>query len=197
MSEKYFTTKNLVKIGMLTAVATVLFFIKIPLPFIAPPFYELDFSGIAALIGGFAMGPIAGVLIEFLKNVINLIIDGSITGGVGELSNFLTGCAYVLPASLIYKYNKNRKSALWGILTGIIIMTVFGYYSNSLVMLPTYAKALKMPIEVIVSMGSQIHSSIDSVGDFVLFCVVPFNLIKGVLVGIVTFLIYKKIRKVL
>lgn len=194
---KKFNMNKITKISMLTAVATILFFIKIPLPFIAPPFYELDLSGLAALIGGFAMGPLAGVLIEFLKNLINLLIDGSITGGVGELSNFLTGCVFVLPASLIYMKYKNKKSALVGILAGIVAMTVFGYFSNVYVMIPTYAKALKMPLEVIVGMGTKIHKSIDSVSSMVLLCVVPFNLIKGIIVGFVTFLLYKKVRKVL
>lgn len=189
--------KSTVKISMLTAVATILFLIKIPLPFIAPPFYELDLSGVAALIGAFALGPMAGVLIELLKNLINLLIDGSITGGVGELSNFLTGCVFVLPASIIYMKRKNKKSALIGILTGIVLMTIFAYLSNVYVMIPTYAKALKMPIDVIVGMGTKIHTSINSVSSLVLLCVVPFNLIKGFIVGFVTFFIYKKIRKVL
>lgn len=197
MTEKLFSTKNLAKIGMLTAVATVLFLIKVPLPFIAPPFYELDFSGVAALVGGFAMGPVAGVLIEFLKNLINLLIDGSITGGVGELSNFLTGCAFVLPASLLYKYNKTKKFALLGICTGILVMTIFGYLSNTYIMIPTYAKALNIPINAIVGMGTSIHSSIHSVNSLVLLCVVPFNLIKGTLVGLSTFFLYKKVRRLL
>ncbi len=186
-----------VKISMLTAVATILFLIKLPLPFIAPPFYELDFSGVASLIGGFALGPVAGALIELLKNLLNLIIDGSITGGVGELSNFLTGCAFVLPASVIYLKKKNKKSAFLGILTGVVVMTIFGYFSNVYVMIPTYARALNMPVDAIVAMGTKIHSSIDSVKSLVLFCVAPFNLVKGILVGAVTFLLYKKIRKVL
>ena len=189
--------KVMIRIAMLTAIATVLFLIKIPLPFIAPPFYELDFSNVVSLIGAFAMGPLAGVIIEFLKNIINLIIDGSITGGVGELSNFLTACAFVVPASVIYRNNKNKKFALVGLVTGVIAMTVFGYFSNLFVMIPIYSKALSIPIEVLIGMGTKIHKSIDSVGDMILLCVVPFNLIKGVLVSAVTFILYKKIRKIL
>lgn len=194
---KNFNMNKIVKISMLTAVATILFFIKIPMPFIAPPFYELDLSGLAALIGGFAMGPLAGVIIEFLKNLINLLIDGSITGGVGELSNFLTGCAFVLPASIMYSSYKSKKSALIGIIAGIVVMTVFGYFSNVYVMIPTYSKALKIPLEALVGMGTKIHKSVDSVSSMVLLCVVPFNLIKGIVVGSVTFLLYKKVRRML
>ncbi len=186
-----------VRIAMLTAVATILFLIKVPLVFIAPPFYELDLSSVASLIGSFAMGPLAGVIIELLKNLINLIIDGSITGGIGELSNFVTACAFVLPASIIYNRNKTKKSALIGLVCGIAAMTLFGYISNTYVMIPAYSKALNLPIEVIVSMGTKIHKSVNSVNDLVLLCVVPFNIIKGVVVSFVTFVLYKKIRKIL
>ena len=132
-----------------------------------------------------------------MKNLINLLIDGSITGGVGELSNFLTGCAFVLPASIMYSRYKSKKSALIGIITGIVVMTVFGYFSNVYVMIPTYSKALKIPLEALVGMGTKIHKSVDSVSSMVLLCVVHFNLIKGIVVGSVTFLLYKKVRRML
>ncbi len=188
-------THVLVKIAMLSAAATILFLIKIPLPFIAPPFYELDLSNVVSLIGGFAIGPWAAVIIELLKNVINLIIDGSITGGIGELSNFVTACAFTVPAALIYNRSKTKRSALTGLVVGIIVMTVFAYLSNLYIMIPAYSKALKIPVDVIVGMGTKIHSSINSVSSLVIFCVVPFNIIKGACVSFVTFLLYKKIRK--
>ena len=190
-------TKIMVTVAVLSAVATILFLIKIPLAFIAPPFYELDLSNVVSLIGAFALGPVAGILIELLKNVINLIIDGSITGGIGELSNFLTACAFVVPASFIYKYRKDKKSAILGLFVGVITMTVFGFFSNLHIMIPAYSKALSLPLEQIVGMGTLIHSSIDSVFDLVFLCVVPFNLIKGTIISIVTFLLYKKISKLI
>ena len=190
-------THKLVKIALLTAAATILFLIKIPLPFIAPPFYELDLSNTVSLIGGFALGPMAAILIELLKNIINLIIDGSITGGIGELSNFVTACAFAIPASLIYKHSKSRKSAITGLAAGVIMMTVFGYISNLFIMIPAFSMALEIPVETIVAMGTKIHSSIDSVTDLVLLCVVPFNLVKGIVVSIITFLLYKKIRVII
>ena len=186
-----------IKIAILTAVASILFLLKMPLVFVAPPFYELDLSSVASLIGAFSMGPLAGVIIELLKNLINLIIDGSITGGVGELSNFLTSCAFVLPAAVIYKKNKTKKSALIGLASGIVVMTAFAYLSNCYIMIPAYSKALKLPVEVIVSMGTKINSAVDSLNDLILICVVPFNIIKGIVVSIVTFVLYKKIRKIL
>lgn len=188
-------TKKMVTTAILSAVATLLFFIKIPLAFIAPPFYELDLSNVVSLIGAFALGPIAGIVIEFLKNVINLIIDGSITGGIGELSNFLTACALVIPASLVYKHRKNKTSAIVGLLVGVMVMTIFGYFSNLYIMIPAYSTALHLPLEEIIKMGTVIHSSIDSVSDLVFLCVVPFNICKGIIVSLVTFLLYKRISK--
>ncbi len=190
-------TNYIVKVAMLSAAATILFFIKAPIPFIAPPFYEFDLSNIASLIGSFALGPMAGVLIELIKNLLNLMIDGSITGGVGELSNFLTGCAFVLPSSILFMKNKNKNSAIIGLLAGVIVMTAFSYISNIYIMIPAYSKALSLPIENIVSMGTAIHESIDSMNDMVLLCAVPFNMIKGVILSILTFLLYKKIRTIL
>ena len=191
------STKKLTSVGMLTAAATILFLIKIPLPFIAPPFYELDLSNVVSLIGAFAMGPLWGALIEFLKNLINLLIDGTITGGVGELSNFLTSCAFIVPASLIYKYTKSRNGATIGMIVGIVTMTIFGFLSNLYVMIPAYSSALNIPIEAIVGMGTKIHSSINSVTDLVFLCVVPFNLLKGVVISGLTFLLYKRIRNLI
>lgn len=190
-------THVLVKIAMLSAAATILFLIKIPLPFIAPPFYELDLSNVVSLIGGFAIGPWAAVTIELLKNVINLIIDGSITGGIGELSNFVTACALTVPAALIYNRSKTKMSALIGLVVGVVVMTIFAYLSNLYIMIPAYSKALKIPVDVIVGMGTKIHSSVKSVSSLVILCVVPFNLIKGAVVSLVTFLLYKKIRKLI
>ena len=125
------------------------------------------------------------------------MIDGSITGGVGELSNFLTGCAFVLPSSIIYIKNKNKKSAITGLLTGVLVMTAFSYLSNIYIMIPAYSKALNLPTENIVAMGTAIHKSIDSMNDLVLLCVVPFNIIKGIILSVITFLLYKKIRVIL
>ena len=94
--------RTLAQIAMLGAVATVLMLVEFPLPFIAPPFYELDFSEVPILVGAFAMGPLAGVAIEAIKILLNFVINGTITAGVGEFANFILGCAFLLPASLIY-----------------------------------------------------------------------------------------------
>ncbi|HIW20751.1 MAG TPA: ECF transporter S component, partial [Candidatus Dorea intestinavium] len=148
--------KRMVQIGMLSAIAVVLMLFEIPLPF-APPFYKIDFSEIPVMIGGFAMGPMAAVVIEFVKIVLNLIINGTMTAGIGELANFLIGIALVLPAALIYKKKKTRKAAALGMGIGTLFMTLVGSVLNAFVLLPTYAKAFSMPLEGLVEMGTAIN----------------------------------------
>ena len=116
---------------MLSSVASILMLIEFPLPFIAPPFYQLDFSEIPVLIGAFSMGPMAGILIEMIKIILNLCINGTMTAGVGELANFVIGCALVLPAAFIYKRKKTKKAAIVGLVTGTVFMTIFGCFINS------------------------------------------------------------------
>ena len=194
---RFMKNKNadwIVKISMLSAVATVLMLLEFPLPFIAPSFYELDFSEVPALIGAFAMGPVAGVVIEAIKILLNFFINGSITGGVGELSNFVLGVAFVLPAGLIYKRKKTKKSALLGIVLGGIFMVILGCFSNAFIMIPLYSKM--MPLDAIIAQAAAIWPVIDSTFKFVLLCVVPFNIVKAALVTAVTMVIYKRISPI-
>lgn len=195
-SKKKLSTRMIAQIGMLGAIAVVLMLFEIPLPF-APSFYEIDFSEVPVLIGCFSMGPLAGVLIELIKIILNLCINGSVTAGVGELANFVIGCALVLPAAFIYKRKKTKKGAIIGLVTGTLFMTISGCFINAYIMLPTYAKAFGMPIEALVEMGTAVNASITDLMTFVMFAVVPFNLLKGVLVSIIVLLIYKKISPIL
>lgn len=183
------------KIGMLSAIAVILMLFEIPLPF-APAFYEIDFSEVPVLVGCFAMGPLAGVLIELIKIIMNFIINGTITAGVGEIANLLIGCAFVVPAGIIYKKHRSRKSAIIGMVTGTIFMTIVGCFLNAFILLPAYAKAFQMPIEALVEMGAAVNGSVNSLLTFVMFAVAPFNLLKGVLVSLIVLLIYKKISPV-
>ena len=183
------------KIGMLSAIAVVLMLFEIPLPF-APAFYEIDFSEVPVLVGCFAMGPLGGMLIELIKIIMNFIINGTITAGVGEIANLLIGCAFVVPAGIIYKKHKSRKSAIIGMATGTIFMTIVGCFLNAFILLPAYAKAFQMPIEALVEMGAAVNGSVNSLLTFVMFAVAPFNLLKGVLVSLIVLLIYKKISPV-
>ncbi len=186
----------IVKVGMLSAVATVLMLIEFPIPFIAPSFYELDFSEVPVLIGAFSMGPMAGIAIEAVKILLNFMFNGSITGGVGELSNFVLGIVFVLPAAIIYIRNKTRKSALFGLIAGGLTMVVLGCFINAFVMLPLYSQII-IPMEQIIAMAASIWPAIDTVFEFVLLCVAPFNLIKAALVTLVTMVLYKRLSPIL
>lgn len=183
------------KVAILSAMAFILMLIEFPLPFIAPSFYELDFSEVPVLIGTFALGPVAGGVIELLKILLNLIFNGTDTGFVGEFSNLMMGLVFVLPAGFIYKYQKTKLSALLGLVVGGVSTVVLGCFINAYVMLPLYSAF--MPIEQIIGMGTAIWPAIDSTLDFVLLCVAPFNLVKVVLVSVITMLLYKRLSPIL
>lgn len=194
--ERTLGTREITTIGMLGAVATVLMLFEIPLPF-APSFYEIDLSEVPVLIGTFAMGPLAGTFVELVKIILNFVINGTMTAGVGELANFCLGCAFCVPAGMIYRRKKTKKRAVIGLVTGTAVMTFLGCFINAYVMLPAYAKAFSLPLDTIVAMGSEVNGSITNLSTFVMFAVVPFNLLKGIVVSTIVLLIYKKISPIL
>lgn len=189
------SVRTTVKIGMLAAISVVLMLFEIPLPF-APSFYEIDFSEVPVLIGAFAMGPVAGAAIELVKILLNLVITGTDTAGVGELANFIIGCSLCLPAAIVYKRKKTRKGAMIGMAAGTALMVVIGCLINAYVMLPAYSAAFGLPIDALVQMGTAVNPSITSLSTFVIFAVAPFNLLKAVLVSLIVLLIYKKISPI-
>ena len=189
------SVRTTVKIGMLAAISVVLMLFEIPLPF-APSFYEIDFSEVPVLIGAFAMGPAAGAAIELVKILLNLVITGTDTAGVGELANFIIGCSLCLPAAIVYKQKKTRKGAMIGMAAGTALMVVIGCLINAYVMLPAYSAAFGLPIDALVQMGTAVNPSITSLSTFVIFAVAPFNLLKAVLVSLIVLLIYKKISPI-
>ena len=187
--------RYLAAVGMLSAAATVIMAFEIPLPFLAPPFYQLDFSEVPALIGGFALGPVAGILIELVKVLLHMMIKGSASAGVGDLANFLIGCSFLVPASLIYRMHKTRRVAIAGMAVGTVSMAIIGCALNAFVLLPAYT--VIMPMETILEAGKAVNANIDSVFTFVLIAVAPFNLVKGVVVSLVTLVLYKYISRLL
>ncbi|MBR2562746.1 MAG: ECF transporter S component [Eubacterium sp.] len=186
-------THKMIQIAMLGAIATVLMLFEFPMPFLAPSFYEFDFSELPVLIGGFAMGPIAGILIEALKIVLHLLIKGTHTAFVGELGNFLIGCGMVIPASLVYQRMKSKKGAVIGLISGTLCMSIAGAFVNAFLLLPAYGKAFGMPVEAFVEMGAAIHASVNSLFKFCLLLVTPFNLVKGAIISVLSMLLYKRI----
>ena len=183
-------------IGVFAAVAAVLMYFEIPLPF-APPFYQIDLSEVPVFICSFSLGPVAGVVCELVKILLKLVLKGTSTAFVGDFANFVVGCSFVLPATIIYHRFKTKKGALAGMAIGTAVMTVFGSLFNAVYLLPTFAELYGMPLEAIIGMGTAVNKAINSVSTLVLFAVVPFNLIKGVIVTILTFLLYKRIERLL
>ena len=173
-TERILSTRKIAMIGMFSAIAAVLMLFEIPMPF-APGFYKLDFSELPALIAAFAFGPVAGVMVEFCKIVLKLLFKSTSTAFVGELANFAVGCSFLLPASIIYLFNKTKKTAVLGCITG----------------------TLCMPMEALIGMGTAINGAITGITSFVCFAVAPLNLIKGASVSIITLLVYKQLSPIL
>lgn len=198
----YVSTKSkmsvhtIAKISILGALAFLVMMFEIPLPF-APDFYKLGFDEVIVLIGGFALGPWAAVCIEALKIALNLIIGGSMTMGVGEVTNFLIGLSFVLPATIIYQRKKTRKHALIGLIAGTICMTILGGVLNYFIMLPAYSYFMNLPLERIIEIGHAVNPNINGLLALVLMATTPFNLLKGILCSIVVFLSYKKASPVI
>lgn len=185
------STKKIAVMGMLGALAAVLMLFEVPLPFIAPSFYGLDLSEVPILVGTFALGPVAGAVMEVVKILIKLVLKPTSTGFVGEFANLVFGCSMVLPAGLIYRFHKTKKSAMIAMAVGTVIMAAVGIVGNALVMIPFYANF--MPLENILAAGAAINPAVGNVWTFAVFCVGPFNVIKGIIVSVITALVYKRV----
>ena len=193
---KILTTRKTAMIGMFSAIAGVLMTVELPVPF-APPFYGIDASELPVLLCGFAFGPVAGVLTEFLKIVIKLFFKPTSTAFVGELANFCVGCSMILPATIIYHLKKKKTTAIVACTAGTMMMTIFGTLFNAVYLLPTFAVMFGMPLEAIIGMGTEINANVNNVFTFVAFCVAPLNLLKGAGVSVLTFVLYKPLSPIL
>ena len=186
--------RRITSAAILTAMAVVLMYLEIALPFM-PPFLKFDFSEIPVLVGSFALGPVYGVIIELLKNLIHLPV--SATSGIGEMSNFLTGSIYVFSAGLFYSRHRTRKGAIIGMLIATAALTLIAVPLNYFVTLPLYGIVLGYSTEAIVGMSQAVNPLITNKLSLILWGFVPFNLFKGLVVAFITFWIYKPISKVI
>jgi len=185
------TTRQLSTVAILAAIAAVLFMIEIPVVL----FYKLDLSSLPVLLGAFAMGPLPGTMILLVKALLGLL--HSTSQGVGELADFIMGFAMMFPAAVIYRRMKSRKGAIWGMVIGTVVATIVAVLTNLYIMIPFYGAAYGMPVEAIVGMGQAIVPAIDSVGKFVLLITAPFNILKWVVISVVTALVYKPLSPIL
>lgn len=184
--------RKMTGIGMLSAVSFIFMFFDFSVPFM-PSFIKMDLSDFPGLIGSFAYGPVAGVIVCLIKNLLHLFMSS--TGGVGELSNFLLSASFVLIAGLLYKWKKNRKYALLGSLAGALTMGVFSILSNYFLVYPIYYNF--MPEETILAAYQLILPSVKSILQCLIVFNAPFTFLKGMLSVLVTFLVYKKLSPLL
>lgn len=198
IKEPVFNTRKVAMIGMFSGIAMILMLFEFPVPF-APPFYELDFSELPILVGTFAFGPAAGVMMEFIKILLKLCIKGTSTAFVGDLANFVVGCSFIIPASAIYAFRKSKKSAISACIAGTLILTIFGTAFNAVYLLPAFSELFGMPMDTILGMGMDANPLVKegSIVSFVVACVAPLNLLKGASVSIVTLLIYKPLSPII
>ncbi|MGE5494325.1 MAG: ECF transporter S component [Burkholderiales bacterium] len=179
--------------GILAAASTILRFLETPLPMI-PGFLKIDFSNIPALLGGFALGPAAGAAILLIKNLLYLPVTQ--TGGIGEIADFVISLALILPAALFYKYKKSRKGAIAGMAVGSAIMSFLaGPLMNYFVLIPFYS--MIFPIDQILGMAAAANPGINSLWTYIIYAVIPFNIIKCFAVCLVTGLLYKPLSPLL
>lgn len=189
--KKTLSVQYLTRIAVLTALSSILFMISIPIV----AFYSLDLSNLPVLLGAFSMGPVAGLIILGLKSLIGCLTSSTMYAG--ELADFIMGAAFVLPAALIYQRNKSRKGALIGMITGTVALILAGCLTNAYLLIPFYMKAFGMPMEAIIGMCAQALPFVDTELKVILFVTAPFNLLKGVVLCILTYMIYKPLSPLL
>jgi len=192
---KFLTPTTLVKISILSAIGYILMFISVPLPMLFPEFLKVDISDLPVLLGGIALGPMAGVTIAFFKNLLQFITGMSTTGGVGEFANFLIGGSFVFTVSYIYSKKRDVAGVIIGLISGIIVMTIVGCIANYFIILPFYSK-IGWSIDAVVAMGSAINPAIKNKLSFVIWIIAPFNILKSGIMSLLTLPMYKKTEKI-
>lgn len=182
---------TLTRCGLLGAMAVILYYIEIPVV----AFYKLDVSTLPAILAGFAMGPMQGMAVIVIKNLVHML--GTSTACVGELADILMSGAFVVTASLFYRRRKTRRGALEAMLLGIVAMTVAGVLVNYYILIPAYQTLMNLPLEAIIGMGQAAVPAVDSALKLVLLITAPFNVLKGGVLSALTYLLYKRVSPLL
>ena len=193
---KRISTRKMVIIGMMTALATIVYYLDFPVPFM-PGFIKLDFSNVISLLTGFALGPVEGVIVCLLKNLIHLLIKGiDTTMGIGDIFDFVTSATFVLVAALIYKKNRTKKGAVIATLVGMLAFTVISLPLNYFIVYPIYFKAYGGEA-AILGAYQKLMSSVNNIFSALCIFNLPFTFIKGLLCSIITIIIYKPLSPIL
>ena len=180
--------------GILTAMAVLLMYLEVPLPFM-PVFLKFDFSELPVLIGSFALGPVWGIVIELLKNLIHLPVTQ--TMGIGELSNFITGVIYVGTAGIIYRKLLTKKGAALSMVIATLVLAAVSVPVNAFITLPLYGSMMGFPLEAIIGMSAAANPLVKDKLSLLLAVFVPFNLFKGFVIALITFFVYKPISRLI
>ncbi len=190
-------THKLTVTAMLSAVAFALMFIEFPIPALIPSFVKLDISDLPELLAAFSLGPVYGVTVTFLKNLLHILIKGTSSAYVGELFNFLMGSVFAFSAGMIYQWKKSRKTALIGSVAGAVLMAVLSVPLNYFLVYPAYVVCYGLPLDAIIGMYQAILPSADSLIKCLVIFNMPFTFCKGMLDVALCFLIYKPLSPLL
>lgn len=188
--------RSIAFIGLMGALSTVLMLLRFPLPFL-PPFLSFDLSGVMEILGGYMFGPVAAFFIILIKLMLQLVVQGSMSFGTGELQGLILSCAYVMPALFIYHWKKSKKSAVMGMLVSTITVSVVAIITNLYLIIPFYATLFGMTMDDIIAMCSAVNPAVKDAATMVIMGIVPFNLIKYGATSVVTFLVYKRLSRVI
>ncbi len=192
----FLSAQMIAKVAVLGAFAFLVMMFEVPIPFFVS-FYKLGFDEVVVMIGGFALGPLAAVMIEAIKILLNLLVNSTVTAGVGELSNFLVGCAYVILAAIYYQRHKDKQHAWLALGIGTLCMTIAGTLINYFFILPMYSAMLPLPMDDLIAAGTALNGNIDSLFMFVLLMTAPFNFVKATLSSLIVALSYKRVSGLL
>lgn len=195
METKKFNIKSVAVVAIMGAIGFILMVLEFPMPFLMPPFIKFDFSELPAIITAFALGPIQGIIVCLIKNLLHLFITTS--AGVGELSNFILGAIFVGTAGIIYRYKKTRLGALIGSIAGALLMAVISVVSNYFVVYPAYVTLYGMPMEAIIGMYKALLPASDTLLKSLLIFNLPFTFAKGMIDALICFVVYKKLSPIL
>lgn len=194
--KEYLTLKNISVVAILGALGATLMLFDFPI-FVAPSFYKFDLGDLPCLLGAFALGPVGAFFIQVIKILVKLLLKPTSTAFVGEFAAFICSTAYCVSAANIYQFNKTRKTAIIAMIVGSLFMTIISCLANYFIIIPAYVKMYNIPLETIISMGQAIFPIIKDKLGFVLCCVLPFNLIKALIIDVLTFVLYKHISPLL
>lgn len=192
--KKKISTAVMVRSALLGAIAAVLMQFDLRLP-VFPGFLGLDVSDLPALIGAVTTGPLSAVLISLVKNLLDPIIFGTNTGGIGNFANFVMGVALVVPIGIIYQRRKNLSGYIIGSAAGIVTMVITACVVNYFILLPLYSE-LFIPMDTIISIANAVNSNVTDVFTLLLFAIVPFNLLKGGITVVLGYILYRVLKPV-